>query len=751
MVINKRIKRVMLENKAQYIGSILLILLSCLLFTGMTLTGANMERILNEFQNEYVQEDASFTADKSIENLQELESSADAAIEEGRVLDYTLSEGKTLRIFSKADRINLPAIIEGKELSGSGDMLLNPLFADANNYKIGDMITVLDKQFTVAGLMALPNYIYPIHSESDLMYSPQSFGIAVVSKDDFNALGEGTSFYSVKYNHADQNPRTQAFAFRALLRDKGIGIEQWTSIEDNKRVTSVTLKLEAINSMSKVMPIAILLLTSILIGNMVGRLIKRESPIIGALYALGYKRKELYRHYLRFPFAIAIIGGITGTVLGLFTIYPMVSVLITIAFSMPLTGIDLSPVLVITSLALPVLFLGCGGWLAIRKELKHSPAELMKGSKEQGKENLLERVLKLERLRFATKFKIREQLRSLSRLAFLLIGCAMATMLLLYGFTIKSSLDYLLTNSMTGTLRFQYEYKFNSLHNEQPPADAEPFSASLFLPEGNEGRDFYVCGIMPDSSMLSLVDLSGAPLSTNQEVIITKPLADKLKIKKGDTVNIVRKTDERMFSLKIDNIADSYVGKYIFMPIAAYNEMFGMPQGSYLGLWSTEQLNIPQDQLYSIKSIDESIAAVKESSGAIQTLITMYSVMAFIIGMIVIYLVTSMIIEENKSSISLLKIFGYRKKEVNSLILNSSTIFVVIGYMIGVPLLLASIGGLLQSLDKSVGLALPVKLDPLYIAIGFIVLIATYEFAKWVCRKKIARIPMNEALKAGTE
>ena len=748
MVINKRVKRVLLENKAQYIGSILLIVLSCLLFTAMTLTGANMEQILKDFRNKYVQEDAFFTADEEIGNLKELESEADAVIEEGKTFDYTLSEGKTLRIFSKNDSINLPAILEGKELSG-GDILLNPNFAAANNYKIGDVMMILDKQFTVIGFMALPNYIYPLQSESDIMFSPQNFGVAVISKDDFEALDKGNDFYAVKYNRADQNSRTQAFAFRELLRSKGVGIEQWTSIEDNKRVSSVTLKLNAINSMSKVMPIAILLLTSILVGNVIGRLIKRECSIIGALYALGYKGKEIYRHYLIFPLTIAVIGGIAGTVLGMLAVHPLMSVLIT-AFTMPMAGISLNPALISTSLLLPVLFLGCSGWLVIRKELRHSPAELMKGDKEKSRVNFLERVLKLEKLKFTAKYKIREQLRSLSRLAFLLVGCAVATMLLLYGFAIRSSLDYLLTNSMSGTLRFQYEYKYKNLHNEQPPVGAEPFSASLFLPEGGEGRDFYVCGVMPDSVMLSLVDSSGVPISTDK-VTITKPLADNLKIKRGDTVNVVRKTDERTFSVKIDSVADTYVGKYIFMPIEAYNEKFGMPQGSYLGIWSAKQLDIPQNQLYSIKSIDESVAAVKDSSGPIQSMIVVYSVIAFIMGMIVIYLVTSMIVEENKNSVSLMKIFGYRKREINSLILNSSTVFVAIGYAIGVPLLLASIGGLLQSLDKSVGLTMPVKLNPLYIAVGFIVIMLTYELSKLMCRKKVNSVSMSEALKAGME
>jgi len=128
MVVNKRIKRILLENKAQYIGSIVLIILSCFAFTLMSQFAGNFERLAREFQDGYVQEDAAFTTDQKIGNLHELESAANAVIEEGITFDYTLSEGETLRIFSENDRVNLPAIIDGKELSGSGDILISPGF-----------------------------------------------------------------------------------------------------------------------------------------------------------------------------------------------------------------------------------------------------------------------------------------------------------------------------------------------------------------------------------------------------------------------------------------------------------------------------------------------------------------------------------------------------------------------------------------------------------------------------------------------
>lgn len=748
MVINKRIKRALLENKAQYIGSILLIFFSCFLFTGLVLVGSNLTRLTNEYENRYVQEDASFTTDKTIDNLQELESASDTVIEEGKSFDYTLSEGVTLRIFSKNDKINIPAIIEGSELSGNGDILINPAFAAAKKLKIGDVLTILDKQFTVAGFMALPNYIYPLKSETDIMYSPQNFGIAVISREDFTALGKGNSFYAVKFNHPEESPRAQSAKFIELLKSHGVENIQWSDIGGNKRVSTATIQNDSVNLMSKAVPTAILLLASILIGNILGRLIKRESAIVGALYALGYKRKEIYRHYLKFPLVIALTGGIAGTILGIFLVRPILLIMFGY-FDIPLTGIDYSPIVMIIGLLLPVLFLGLSGWFVIRKDLESSAAELMKGDKEKSKVNFLERICKLEKLKFNMKFKIREQLRSLSRLVMLLAGCAAATLLLLYGFFLQSGMDYLLTTSLESAYNFQYEYAFKSPRTEPAPAGSEPFSASLFMPAGDDNIGFYVNGVLPNSAMYTFIDESGARLSMDQ-VIITKPLANRLNLKQGDTLNIIRKSDYQEFSLKIDSIADTY-NKFIYMPLADYNEKFGMPEGSYTGLSSNELVDIPENQPYSIVSIEDKVAAVREAMIPIASMVGFVSVMAFIIGMIIIYVVTSMIIEENKNTISLMKIFGYRKKEVNSLVLNSSAIVVVIGYIIGIPLSFAAMGGLMKGLESSVAFSMPLTIDPLYIGVGFVVVMLSYELSKLLCRKKVNAVSMSEALKAATE
>lgn len=738
----------MLESKSQYFGSVALIIISCLLYTMLNQLSSNMLYLTSSFEKNYVQEDASFATGNKLSNIPELELKFNARIEDGATFDYAVTEDKTLRIFSQNTKVNIPAIIEGTNLRGN-DILIDPAYAKANKLKIGNEIRIFDKAYVIAGFMSMPNYIYPLKSENDIVSDPKSFGTAVISKEDFNELNRGNHFYSIKFEPAEAGLETQAAQFRDYLKNENIIISQWSNISENKRVTFVTAKIQGISKMSSSMPVAILLLTCILTGIVVWRLLKRESVIIGTLYAQGYRRNEIKRHYMIYPLSIATVGGIAGTILGALLLRPMLDFMVEY-FNIPVSSISFNPEHVVISLLMPVFFLGISGNLVLNKQLRYSPVELMRGGREKSKVGFIEGRLTLDKLKFSTKFKVREQLRSVSRLVFLLLGIIMATMLLLLGFTAKSSMDYLMKDNLRNTFRFEYEYAYNSVHEEQPPSGTETFFPSPFTSKSDSKTDFRVVGISPDSKYIALKDKNGVPLSTDK-VIITKPLAAKLKVGPGDTVRLVNKLDSKEYSVTIADVAETYIGEYIFMPIVQFNYMLGLPKESYIGLWSKAKLDIPENLLYSVTSIEESIKAFNASLQPLQATIGVIAFLSFIIGLIVIYVVTSLIIEESKGTISLMKVFGYRRKEVNSLILNSSTLVIVTGYIIGIPLIMASMRMMYQSLTESLDMALPVTISYPYILVGFVVVYLTYELSKALSRKKIARISMSEALKAGAE
>ena len=169
-----------------------------------------------------------------------------------------------------------------------------------------------------------------------------------------------------------------------------------------------------------------LALACVLLGMLMWRTIKSESVIIGTFYAQGYRRNQLRRHYLTFPLLISIIGSVMGSIVGLLLVDSEIRFMLT-AFPMPVQKTILNPWLVVFAAALPVIIL-CGvTWCIIGTTLKTAPAVLMKGGEAKSRVNFLERDLRLDRFGFSTKFKIREQVRSLSRTFFLLFGASSVT------------------------------------------------------------------------------------------------------------------------------------------------------------------------------------------------------------------------------------------------------------------------------------------------------------------------------------
>lgn len=749
MTLNKKIKRTILENKSPYIGSLVLIIISCTLYILLNMLSVNLSESVNSFERDYIQEDASFTTNVSLDNISELENKFNAKIEQGSSFDYNISDSKTLRVFRVNEKVNLPAIIEGRAVQ-KGEVLLDPAFANANGYKIGDSLNIKNKSYKIAGFFSLPNYIYIIKSQSDLLSDANSFGIAMLSKSDFDAYQSAKTFYSIKFNSDNQNIKTQSEAFRGELTKQGASVTQWTDTANNNRVTLVTAKMEGIGKVSTLLPVVILLLTCVLTGIVILRMIKQDSVIIGTLYAQGYRKKEIINHYMRYPTVIAVLGGITGTIFGIITIKPMTAFMLEY-FNIPLSNSVISPIHIIISLLLPVLFLMLSSLYILIKELRRSPVSLMRGDAKTGKVNFIERRARLDKLKFKTKFKLREQFRSLSRLIFLLFGVILATMFLLLGFTAKSSMDYLMGENITNTLLFKYEYIYNTLHTDYPLEGTEAFSGSEFIMKKDSGDvAFTISGIQPDTQMIMLKDKKGNVLNTNK-IIITQPLAEKLGVKEGGSFEAVNQVTSKKYMITVDKIANSYIGEYIFMPIDEFNSLVEYPEGSYIGLWSKQKLDIDEKYLYSVSSVDDTINNFKASMQPLQSALGIIGLLAFVIGLVVIHVVISLIIEENRPTISLMKVFGYRKKEINSLILNSPWIIIVIGYIIGIPLIMSLMDAAFKSAMQSIDIAFPIVIDYLYIIAGFVVIYATYELSKAMSKRKLNRIEMSEALKAGKD
>ena len=752
MALNRRIIRIFKENKLRYLGILLLIILGSYTFIVAAGLSQNLANLVTSFTEEHIQEDLSFSTDKTISESDsaQLEKEADIIIEEYLSFDAALSDSLTLRVLSETKKVNIPAVIEGQPLSGLGEILLDPAFAKANNYPLGSQIEAAGKNFTVVGFVSLPHYIYPLKNVNNILYSPNDFGVGVINRkefEEFSDIDNANSIYSVRFNNRNRSINTQAVELRQVLQEEGFTVSDWINIMDNKRARMVWASITGMKTMSVPLPVLMFLISCLIIGIMFWRMIRRESVIIGTLYAQGYRHGELMRHYMALPVMLAFAGGIIGSLLALPSIKPMVLAMVSY-YNVPVPGIEFSFLNILIGILTPILFLSLSSYLVIRSELKRSPADLMKGDIQNSKVNVLERAIKLDRFKFSTKFKLREQFRSISRLLFLFLGVTSASVLMLFGFTIMNSMNHAFKS--LDVYQFDYEYSFREMQFGELPEGAEAFNAGKFYPENKEDIEFYISGIEPDSELIMLKDGKGNLIPNNQ-TNITKALANRLDIKAGDNVTFINKEDGKSYSFQIDAVADSYIEQFLYMPIAEFNQKMGLPENSYMGLFSTRKLDIPDEKLSGTKSMAELPEAMDEFMGQLISMVVLMTIVSSIVALIILYLVTSLIIEENKNTISLFKIFGYRRREIRSLILNSSTLIIVFGFIVAIPVAMVSMGALYGYLGNMINLMLPTIISPLYVVISFIAIMLTYQISKLLSAKSIEAVSMSEALKSGVE
>lgn len=572
-------------------------------------------------------------------------------------------------------------------------------------------------------------------SETDLIWDAKKFGIASMPEEDMKKLKGIRTFYHTVFKENNEND------FKKYIEEK-YNIVSYTERDNNVRYTLVKTKMDSSILMAITMPMIIILLTSTLLAIVMWRIIKTDLKQIGTLYALGYKKSEILKHYISYPIIIGTIGGVIGTLLGIVLSKPL-DTLMRNYFNIPLIKENYSINYIILSPIIPLFFLILASFIVILKVLKMSPVNLMKGFKNKGRINKIEKNLKLYKFRFKNKFKIREITRNIGRTTILLVGITIASMLLLMGFMIKDSMDSLI-KAQNNINQYEYNYILKTLQIQKNYA-GEKYNVSSFKVQ-NDKEPIPIYGIDKDSKLISLKDSKGEKIQFNK-VILTKALAEKLNINKGDRIKIYNIYKDKEFFINIDEIADNYSTKSIYIPLDKFNTMMNYEKNSYIGVYSKEKLDIDENLIFKVESKKETEEAFKTMIQPMKYSLTIMAIFAFIIALIVIYVVTSIIVEENKGNISMLKVLGYKKEEINPLILDTEKIPVLIGYLLSIPILKISIGELMKRVEKGTNFSIPMNISIKYIIIGFVIIYLTYEISKIFSKRKILAISMVEFTK----
>ena len=143
--------------------------------------------------------------------------------------------------------------------------------------------------------------------------------------------------------------------------------------------------------------------------------------------------------------------------------------------------------------------------------------------------------------------------------------------------------------------------------------------------------------------------------------IIASLLANRLGLRVGDRITVVSKLDGASYTLAIEGIIETYYGQFLYMPLEDFNRMMGMTPDSYSDVFSNAELDYDPSELFGVKDLINMANAMDDLMMPLMMVVVGTMVIAGVMDAIIIYLVTSLMIEESRSSISLLKVFGYRR------------------------------------------------------------------------------------------
>lgn len=405
--------------------------------------------------------------------------------------------------------------------------------------------------------------------------------------------------------------------------------------------------------------------------------IERECSVIGALYALGVKRKDLLRHYLLLPVLVTFLAGIIGFFLGISNMgVPVQMQDCYNYFSVPELNIIYSPYLIVYSIIMPPVVAAVVNYFVIRKHLSRTALSLIRNEQKDSKR----RNLNLGNMGFVRRFQLRQMLREVRTGFTVIFGMFISMLIMMLGLNCYALVTHISEDTREDT-RFSYMYTYK-YPESTPPEDGEiAFAKSLNREAYGYKLEVTLLGIEEDNPYFDADVEEG-----ENKVVLSSAAAQKYNLKAGDEIVLKDEEEGRDYAFEVTNVIPYSSGFYAFMDIDSMRALFGETEDYYNVVFSDHELDIDAGRLYATTTKDEVYHSSDVFIDLMQPMIYTMCIVSALIFCVVMYLMIKVMIDRSAFGISLVKIFGYRTKEIRKLYLNGNFYIVAIGAAICIPL-----------------------------------------------------------------
>ena len=676
--------------------------------------------------------------------------------------------------YIKDKKINKPFLLEGRYPENEKEITILKGFAKKNNIKLNDEYKIGEENYKVVGFAYASDYIYPLITMSVPIFDEAKNNVIIMNKEDYDKIGGITdNTYAIRYT----NDVKRKFKFEMTNNEEGTTLsikdDPTTALLENEqdkvhagvntvlriaRIGGLQLEFASNRLFAKYFLYLLLTISVIIISIITKKRIEDEKLQIGVLKSLGYSKYTIALSYLCYPIIGSIIGGTLGFLIGS-GLNTLIAKLYTGYFNVPIEGNIIYISYLKDSILIPLILLSILCYLIAIIMLRKKPLKLLKEGSNL-KVNLFSKLVNLltKLLPFKQRFKYSLASRSIGKLLIVTVtsfGAGMLIVLTLMGINLfKSAID----ESFKG-MNYDYIVYMNNYYPNNNTDDTYLLQTDAKLKKANNeelDEDITLSGIDNDASNITLLNDENKDLKQllkENEVIVSVNMKEKYNLKENDEV-IVNLNDKNI-TYKIVGFNNDYFSYTIYQERNYLSKELGFNDKVYNIIYSKDKKysnlsTLSEDESSKINYVmsltdlkDNLLTQMDRYNTTIYIIIIFASIMAFAI----ILVISNIVVEENKKTISLMKVMGYSERETSNIVLNIYTPFVIVAYLLSIPAMTNLLKWIVSQLVEDTNVTIPITLPLKEAMIGLIGLLIAYYVALTIAKKSLNKIPLAIALK----
>lgn len=726
-MLKKKMFRDIKQNLSQFITIFLMVLIGVMVYVGIEAYMDGMTSAADNFYKNNNIQDLNVMgnlSDKDLDKIKSLDNVKDA--EKKLVVNAIDKDDKDktyLLSFIDSNNISKFHIMDGEkfDVNKKGAWIDN-FYAEKNNLKVGDTIKIKYDTFSleekILGLINVPDHIYDVKDESELVPNRENFGFVYLSVNEipesyikdlvmkemkitdekiFDKYVKDFNYKEyIPYNYimVDVNKKKNVTSVKEDIEDNVSNAKAIVKIEDTLSYQRYQGEIDEGASYVGIFSGLFLFIAMLSVITTMTRVVKKQKLQIGTMKALGIKNSKIVMHYIGYGFFVSLAAAIVGIILGKYFIGTFFLNMEMDYFEVP-NGIPVVKPLSYLVALLVVMVVSFITYLTCRKELFKKPAEALRNEVPNIKVSSLNLSTKgiFKKLNFSSKWNYRDILRNKFRTVTAIVGIVGCCMLIVCAFGMLNSMNHFIKLQFEDLYNFNYKLSLKEnikddelkvLTDKYGNNTSETLTIETKIGKEREANTIFVTNA---GNLVRFQNENGKfiKINKNNGVYVTRKLADQKNLKVGDTIKWHIYGVNKYYESKIVGLTKDPQVQNLTMT-KEYLESLDIdykPDSLYTntdlkGVKDIKNVSLVQD-IGELKNSLESMLSMMKS------MIMLIIVFAIGLGAIIIYNMGILSYSEKQYQFATLKVLGFSDKKIRKIFVQQNNWITVLSIIIGLP------------------------------------------------------------------